>query len=61
VRAVRVLRPQGHLVATLEIPNVVDVQRARVSSENDGLRREGVDECGRIDTAIGAIQCQYCS
>ena len=53
--AVCILRLQGHLFAALEIPNVVDVQVARVGGEDEGLRRETVDEGRRIDAAIRAV------
>ena len=43
---------QRHLFAAFEVPNIVNVQRARVGGENEGLRREGVDDCGRIDATI---------
>ena len=54
MRAVRILGLQRNLFAALEVSDIVDVQRAGVGGENERLRREGVNECGRIDAAIRA-------
>jgi hypothetical protein len=56
VWAMCVLGLQGLLAVGLEVSDIVDVECARVGGEDNGLRREGVNECGWIDVAVGAVR-----
>jgi hypothetical protein len=59
VRVVGILGLQRDLLAASKVSDVVDVQCSGVGGEDERLRRESVDKCGRIDATVGAISCQH--